>query len=190
MSNLYLDCTTGTNPDGEFEINDIGIRNIKKEIDNAYLLDTDTLTVYLNSCGGNPFMGFILHSLIKNLKCNTVCYAIQASSAAFIPFLAFDRKILRTDGCCQIHNTSAPISVPSGHVTQHDIVKNIESLRITDDSMANIISKNIESMNKNDIFRLMEINKTFHPIELYSLNVIDELCETIQKNPSTIVIHQ
>jgi ATP-dependent Clp protease protease subunit len=77
-------------------------KQFKKDMD--ALGEIDTLNVYINSEGGDPFAAEAIYSMLKRHKAEKVIHVDGlAASAATIPLMAGDRRIMLSNGIVMVH---------------------------------------------------------------------------------------
>lgn len=106
-----------------------------KDIENALKnVETDTITIRLNSPGGDAFDGIAIYNQLKNHKAKVTAYVDGlAASAASIIAMSADELIMNTGSMMMIHEAS---TFTWG--TKADIKKTLNALEGIDESIADI----------------------------------------------------
>ncbi|MFJ7585607.1 head maturation protease, ClpP-related [Bacillus cereus] len=106
-----------------------------KDIENALKgVETETITIRLNSPGGDAFDGIAIYNQLKNHKAKVIAYVDGlAASAASIIAMSADELIMNTGSMMMIHEAS---TFTWG--TKADIKKTLNALEGIDESIADI----------------------------------------------------
>lgn len=106
-----------------------------KDIENALKsVETETITIRLNSPGGDAFDGIAIYNQLKNHKAKVIAYVDGlAASAASIIAMSANELIMNTGSMMMIHEAS---TFTWG--TKADIKKTLNALEGIDESIADI----------------------------------------------------
>ena len=131
---------------------DVGAYDFLKELNDV---DTDNLTVHINSYGGSVSEGLAIHNMIKEFKGNvtTVCDSFACSIASVI-FMAGKERVMHKGSLLMIHHAW---TWASGNAK--DLRKQADDLdKITEPSI--VIYEKYSNLSRDEIVELMD-NETW-----------------------------
>ena len=106
--------------------------------------EKETLTIYINSQGGDADCGYVLYEILKLAGCKIITYAInEVYSTAIIIYLAGDERYATEHSTFMIHE---PMHVYEDtnivcNMTTRAYIKNLKELQKSTNDYFNLISK-------------------------------------------------
>ncbi|UOE54924.1 head maturation protease, ClpP-related [Cytobacillus oceanisediminis] len=142
-----------------------------KDVESALKTVTSgTLTVHLNSPGGDVFDGIAIYNQLKNHSAKVIVYVDGlAASAASIIAMAADELIMNTGSMLMIHEAS---TFTWG--TKADIKKTLNALQGIDKSIADIYMTRYQG-DRSEIETLIENETWFTSSEAVELGLADKV---------------
>jgi ATP-dependent Clp protease, protease subunit len=133
-------------------------------------IETDTITIRLNSPGGDAFDGIAIYNQLKNHKAKVIGYIDGlAASAASIIAMAADELIMNTGSMMMIHEAS---TFTWG--TKADIKKTLNALEGVDKSIADIYMTRYNS-DREELISLVEGETWFTASEAVDTGLADKV---------------
>lgn len=149
------------------------IKNALKDV------TTETITIHLNSPGGDAFDGIAIYNQLKNHDAKVIAYVDGlAASAASIIAMAADELIMNTGSMLMIHEAS---TFTWG--TKADIKKTLNALEGIDKSIADIYMTRFNG-ERNELENLVESETWFTASEAVDVGLADKVNES--KNDDNI----
>jgi ATP-dependent Clp protease, protease subunit len=151
-------------------------------------VETDTITIRLNSPGGDAFDGIAIYNQLKNHKAKVIGYIDGlAASAASIIAMAADELIMNTGSMMMIHEAS---TFTWG--TKADIKKTLNALEGVDKSIADIYMTRYTG-DREELEALVEGETWFTSNEAVEVGLADKVNSTNEEdeieNLKTIVFN-
>lgn len=89
----------------------------------------ESVTVHINSPGGDAYMGMAIHNALKALPCKvtTIIQGIAASAASII-FCAGDERLVYPGSCLMVHGASFYMEI-AGSFNEHDLAEQMAELK-------------------------------------------------------------
>lgn len=145
-----------------------------KDIQNALDgVETGTITIRLNSPGGDAFDGIAIYNQLKNHKAKVIAYVDGlAASAASIIAMAADELIMNTGSMMMIHEAS---TFTWG--TKADIKKTLNALEGIDKSIADIYMTRYTG-ERGELDALVEAESWFTASEAVEVGLADKVNKT------------
>jgi len=149
-----------------------------KDIQNALDgVETETITIRLNSPGGDAFDGIAIYNQLKNHKAKVIAYVDGlAASAASIIAMAADELIMNTGSMMMIHEAS---TFTWG--TKADIKKTLNALEGIDKSIADIYMTRYTG-DREELNALVEGESWFTASEAVEVGLADKVNNTNDDN--------
>ncbi len=143
--------------------------DVERELKN---ITSDTITVKLNSGGGDVFDGIAIYNQLKNHSAEIIVQVDGlAASAASLIAMAADKLIMNTGSMMMIHEAS---TVAWG--TKADIKKTLNALEGIDKSIADIYMTRFKG-ERSEIVTLIENETWFTSSEAMDVGLADEVNE-------------
>jgi ATP-dependent Clp protease, protease subunit len=140
-------------------------------------VETDTITIRLNSPGGDAFDGIAIYNQLKNHKAKVIGYIDGlAASAASIIAMAADKLIMNTGSMMMIHEAS---TFTWG--TKADIKKTLNALEGVDKSIADIYMTRYTG-NREELEALVEGETWFTSNEAVDVGLADKVNSTKEED--------
>jgi ATP-dependent Clp protease, protease subunit len=140
------------------------IKNALKDV------ETDTITIRLNSPGGDAFDGIAIYNQLKNHKAKVIGYIDGlAGSAASIIAMAADELVMNTGSMIMIHEAS---TFTWG--TKADIKKTLNALEGVDKSIADIYMTRYNG-EREELNNLVEAETWFTANEAVDVGLADKV---------------
>lgn len=167
-----------------FLTGDISEKTYESTIKNLHALDNDgadTVTIYINSDGGNVMEGMAIYDAIKAMKCMVrgIVWG-QASSIASVIFLACDERIMTPHSAIMIHDGSGTTMPSSPKQTQRNWLKHDDYM---DEKVCKIYLDKIKAVkprfSKNKLQELLSHDTILSAKEAVKLGLADRIEEVI-----------
>ncbi|HEK9101971.1 TPA: Clp protease ClpP [Bacillus pseudomycoides] len=145
-----------------------------KDIENALNnVKSDTVTIRLNSGGGDVFDGIAIYNQLKNHSAKVIVHVDGlAASAASLIAMAADELIMNTGSMLMIHEAST-----FAWGTKADIQKTLNALEGIDKSIADIYMTRFEG-ERSEIETMIENETWFTASEAVEVGLADKVNET------------
>ncbi|SDY43005.1 head maturation protease, ClpP-related [Bacillus sp. 166amftsu] len=148
-----------------------------KDIENALNnVKSDTVTLRLNSGGGDVFDGIAIYNQLKNHSAKVIVHVDGlAASAASLIAMAADELIMNTGSMLMIHEAST-----FAWGTKSDIQKTLNALEGIDKSIADIYMTRFEG-ERSEIETMIENETWFTASEAVEIGLADKVDEEEEK---------
>lgn len=151
------------------------IKNALKDV------TTDTITIRLNSPGGDAFDGIAIYNQLKNHDAKVIAYVDGlAASAASIIAMAADELIMNTGSMMMIHEAST-----FAWGTKADIQKTLNALEGIDKSIADIYMTRF-SGEREELNAMVEGETWFTASEAVEAGLADKVNETTEDDEDIV----
>ncbi|WP_144561595.1 head maturation protease, ClpP-related [Bacillus mycoides] len=145
-----------------------------KDIENALnSVDSDTITIRLNSGGGDVFDGIAIYNQLKNHSAKVIVHVDGlAASAASLIAMAADELIMNTGSMLMIHEAST-----FAWGTKTEIQKTLNALEGIDKSIADIYMTRFEG-ERSEIETMIKNETWFTANEAVEIGLADQVNES------------
>lgn len=149
-------------------------KDIKEALKNV---DSDSITIRLNSPGGDVFDGIAIYNQLKDHKAKVTVYVDGlAASAASIIAMAADEIVMNTGSMMMIHEASTWT-----WGTKTDIRKTLNALEGIDKSIADIYMTRYEG-EKSEIETMIQNETWFTSSEAVEIGLADRVNEVVEED--------